>query len=174
MRQSPLIGTALVALLGTLGTATAGTTMYDWNELSPPQADFMAQQQIGSNHLSRSISMKTTPKAVLATPRQAADARVPATRDPPDRVSLSNEQKSVIFRGAIAQAESAPSDFHASMGATLPEFLRLYAFDDRVQSLVPAAKQYDYAKLPGNDILLVDPASRKVVAMVQQKDAVGK
>jgi hypothetical protein len=43
--KSPLIATALIALLGSVGTAAAGT-MYDWNELSPPQADFMAQQRV--------------------------------------------------------------------------------------------------------------------------------
>jgi len=178
MRKSPLICTALVVLLGSVGTAAAQRgTSYDWNELSPPQAEFMAQQRIGRNNTNQSMStnaMSTTRQAaagVASTPGKSAHAGAPSADDPPSEVSLTGAQKSVIFRGAIARAQSAPSDFQPSTGATVPQSLRLYAFDDRVQSLVPAAKQYDYLKLPGNDILLVDPNSRKVVAMIEQKNA---
>ena len=87
-------------------------------------------------------------------------------------LSLDSSQKYVVFRGASAPAQSAASDFHPSIGATLPQSLMLYAFDDRVQSLVPATKEDDYVKMPGNEVLLVHPGSRKVVAIVEQKDAV--
>jgi hypothetical protein len=177
MRKSPLIGTALIVLLGSVGTAAAQRgTSYDWNELSPPQAEFMAQQRTGRNNANQSVStneMSPTRQAVaggVSTPSKPAQAAAPSAGDPTSEVSLSSAQKGVIFRGAIAQAQSAPSDFHPSMGATVPRSLGFYAFDDRVQSLIPAAKKYDYIKLPSNDILLVDPNSRKVVAMIEQKN----
>ena len=102
-----------------------------------------------------------------------AQAGAPSAGDPNSEVSLSSAQKSVIFRGAIAQAQSAPSDFHPSIGAIVPKSLGLYAFDHNVEGLVPAAKEYDYVKLPGNDVLLVDPGSRKIVAVVGEKDVTG-
>jgi hypothetical protein len=54
----------------------------------------------------------------------------------------------------------------------VPQSLRLFAFDRNVEGLVPAAKEYDYGKLPGK-ILLVDPSSSKVVALIEQQDATG-
>lgn len=116
MRKSPLIGIAVLALLGSIGAAAADTA---------------------------------------------------------SQVSLNSTQQSIIAVGAIAQAQPAPSDFHPSIGAIVPQSLRLYAFDTNVQSVVPAAKQYDYVKLPNQDVLLVDPSSRKVVAMVEPKNAGG-
>ncbi len=175
MRKSPLISTALLALLGGCAAAQAGT-IYDWNELSPPEAAFSAQQRIAASNATQSMSTNTTPKATsadLSTPSQTTDAKALSSGDPPGEVSLSSMQKSVIARGAIAQAQSAASDFHPSMGAIAPQSLRLYAFDHNVEGLVPAAEEYDYVKLPSKDVLLVDPKSRKVVAVIERKDATG-
>ncbi len=60
MCKSPLVVSALIALLGSVGTTAAQrSTMYDWNGLSPPEADFMAQQRIGLNYDSHSTSKST-------------------------------------------------------------------------------------------------------------------
>jgi len=40
-------------------------------------------------------------------------------------------------------------------------------------ALNAAAKEYDYVKPSNKDVLLVDPSGRKVVAMIEQKDATG-
>jgi hypothetical protein len=89
--KSPLIATALIALLGSVGTAAAGT-MYDWNELSPPQADFMAQQRVDLNYakgeapfavgaltvesfLSHGGPSGKTPRTSAATPRNRTAIR---------------------------------------------------------------------------------------------------
>jgi hypothetical protein len=46
MGKSPLIAATILALLGSFGAAAAQRgTMYDWSTLSPPQAEFMAQQR---------------------------------------------------------------------------------------------------------------------------------
>jgi hypothetical protein len=167
MRKAPLIGSALIVLLGGVGMAGAQRgTSYDWNELSTPQADFMAQQRV-----ERNIGNRHAAAGGMSTSSKPANASVPRGGDPPGVVSLTKMDKSAIVRGAIARPQSAPSDFHPSMGATVPRSMELYAFDDRVQSLTPAAQKYDYVKLEGNNVLLVDPASRTVVAMVEQKDA---
>jgi hypothetical protein len=39
--------------------------------------------------------------------------------------------------------------------------------------LSAAAKEYDYVKLPSKDVQLVDPSGRKVVAVIEQRDATG-
>ena len=96
-----------------------------------------------------------------------------ADADTADQVSLNRTEQSIIAVGASALAQSAPADFHPSIGAIVPHSLRLYAFGINVEGVVPAVKQYDYVKLPNQDILLVDPRSRKVVAMVEQKNAGG-
>ena len=65
--------------------------------------------------------------------------------------------------------------------SSCPSFRRERAVPDRRvetrsspwSALSTAAKEYDYVKLPSKDVQLVDPSGRKVVAVIEQKDATG-
>ena len=96
-----------------------------------------------------------------------------AAGDAPGNVALTKPQQHIIALGAIGQAQPAPPGFQSSAGAIVPRTLRLYAFGIAVHNVVPAVQPYDYVKLKNQDILLVDPGSRKVVATVVQKNAAG-
>jgi len=81
------------------------------------------------------------------------------------QLSLNGMEKSAMIYGAAAPPASA-AGLQATVGATVPNSVELQAFGISVKQLVPAASKYDYVKVANSDVLVVDPASRKVVEVI--------
>ena len=86
-----------------------------------------------------------------------------------DSLSLTTAQEKLAWRDLSKQAasQSAPSNFSASPGATVPSDITLRPIPRKVASQIPTLKPYDYARLP-NEILIVNPTDKKVVDVVNR------
>lgn len=85
-----------------------------------------------------------------------------------DNLSLTTNQEKVAWRDLSTQsAQSAPSNFSVSRGATLPEDIALRPIPANVVSEIPKLKPYQYARLP-NEILIVDPNGKKIVEVINR------
>ena len=185
MRILTCSGAVALIVFGGVGSAAA-ITIHDTNPLSPPQASFMV-----THHQHMRLSSQAFPSEPTSTNgkpgpapgkiNEAAMKPSPGKSDPPNAdpadppasgaatgaasLSLNSMEQGAVAFGAAAPAASA-AGLQAKVGATVPQSVELQAFGINVKSLVPAAKKYDYVKMASNDVLLVDPASRKVVDVV--------
>ena len=93
-----------------------------------------------------------------------------ATREP---VELSSAQKRTIQQIVADQpTEQAPPDFQPSVGEKVPSNVALKSFPSSASSQVPASLQGDqFAKLNDNNIIIADPSSREVVAVINQQSS---
>jgi hypothetical protein len=84
-------------------------------------------------------------------------------------LQLSVAQKTAIFQSVTKEKVKSPPPANAqlSIGAQVPSTIELYPLPANVVSQVPAAKQYKYT-VAQNQVVLVDPASMKVVDIIKQ------
>jgi hypothetical protein len=86
-----------------------------------------------------------------------------------DHLNLTTAQQKEIWQGVSQQASkaTAPADFKPVIGAAAPSSIKLQPLPTKVASEVPAVKSYDFAMLQ-NQVLIVDPSSRKIVDIVNR------
>jgi hypothetical protein len=87
---------------------------------------------------------------------------------PQDRLTLSTAQELAIVQSISTQAlkrETAPSGFEAELGQVVSKSIRLHKLPSGATGRVPTAKQYDYALLQ-NQLLIVNPRDRIVVDVI--------
>ena len=83
------------------------------------------------------------------------------------QLSLNDQQKQAIWQ-AVGKAKNdrAPTNFQASVGADIPRGIKLHNFPTSVSRRVPDVRNLAYAKIQ-DQILIVDPASNKVIDTVE-------
>lgn len=87
-------------------------------------------------------------------------------QDESQGLNLSTAQRNEIWKQlGSKRAEQAPSGFTPQLGETTPSSVQLQAIPGKVSRQVPAVKSYRYATLP-NQVLLIDPTSKKIVAII--------
>jgi hypothetical protein len=84
-----------------------------------------------------------------------------------DNLSLTTAQEKLAWRDLSKQASSqrAPSNFSASVGATVPNDITLRSIPRTVAGQLPKLKPYRYALIP-NELLIVNPSDKKVVDVI--------
>jgi hypothetical protein len=89
---------------------------------------------------------------------------------PKDDLSLTRSQQRAAWRDISKQANSqpAPSNFSASVGATVPSDVSIQSVPAKVASRVSSLKPYDYALLP-DELLIVNPNDKKVVNVIKHR-----
>ncbi|HZP78720.1 MAG TPA: DUF1236 domain-containing protein [Pseudolabrys sp.] len=89
-------------------------------------------------------------------------------RNAPD-LKLSDEQKHTIYTSISNQnkKETAPPTFRAAIGSVVPETVRLEAMPKTIVQLMPQTKDYEYAMV-ANQVLVVDPKSKQIVELITQ------
>jgi hypothetical protein len=89
---------------------------------------------------------------------------------PKDNLALTRTQKRIAWRDISkkASSETAPSNFTATVGATVPDNLSIQPMPAHVASRVSALKPYDYALLP-KELLIVNPSDKKVVNVIKHR-----
>ena len=83
---------------------------------------------------------------------------------------LSPAQKQTIFaliRKASMAVKPPPRDILVAVGAQVPGPTELYSLPDAAADKVPDARPYEYT-IVNDALVLVDPASRKIVAIERQ------
>lgn len=93
---------------------------------------------------------------------QSADAQKVKT------IALNDKQKQAVISAALSinSRQKTPKEFAPSVGTTVPKEVYLHAFDPSTVQEVPPVKEYWYALLD-REIVLVDALSMKVVAIVE-------
>jgi len=86
-----------------------------------------------------------------------------------DSLDLTVAQRHELWQGLSKQAakESAPAGFTAKVGEAVPSSIKLQSVPTSLSSQAPAVKSYDYAMLQ-DELLIVDPSSKKVVGIITQ------
>ena len=80
---------------------------------------------------------------------------------------LSMAKKRMISQELTGRAQLPPSDFHACLDRTLPRILTLNPIPRKLASQFPEIRRDNYAVLKGEEVLLVIPQTRKVVAVIK-------
>jgi len=86
-----------------------------------------------------------------------------------DQLNLTNAQQKEIWQSVNKQnmKDTTPAGFRPTVGAVVPSSIKLHALPGDATRQVPAVKSYDYAMLQ-NDVLLIDPTSKKIVDIIRQ------
>jgi hypothetical protein len=86
-----------------------------------------------------------------------------------NRLNLNSAQRKEIWQTVSNQATKGtpPGGFVAKVGEAVPNTVKLQSFPSVLSSQVPAVKSYEYAMLQ-NELLIVDPSSKKVVDIITQ------
>lgn len=101
------------------------------------------------------------------TAGQAAAAKTMA-------LSLSADEKQKLRRQLQSEAAStAPPSFEARVGAQVPQAVTLQPVPMSVANEIPALRQFSYVRLANQDIVLVEPASRRIAEVIRQDATTG-
>ena len=121
-------------------------------------------------------------RAVLDTAAweiQTADTRVAqaspdATGDASilQGIGLTASHKQIIYDNLVGERTQSPSgDPQLAVGSTIPDSLMLNEMPIAVKDQVGPLRDFKFVKLTGDNILIVDPASRKVVDIITKQEA---
>ncbi len=85
-----------------------------------------------------------------------------------DNLTLSRSQQRTAWKdlGKQASNQTAPSNFTASVGATIPDSVAIQAVPAKVAARVSSLKPYDFALL-NDKLVIVNPNDKKVVDIDQ-------
>jgi hypothetical protein len=87
-----------------------------------------------------------------------------------DNLTLTRSQQRTAWRDLSKQAsnQTAPSNFTAAVGATIPGDVTIKAVPAKVAARVSSLKPYDFAVLH-NKIVIVNPNDKKVVDVITHR-----
>jgi uncharacterized protein DUF1236 len=87
-----------------------------------------------------------------------------------DNLTLTRSQQRTVWRdlGKQASNQTAPSNFTASVGATIPGDVTIKAVPAKVAARVSSLKPYDFALL-NDKLVIVNPNDKKVVDVITRR-----
>jgi hypothetical protein len=111
----------------------------------------------------------TDRQAVGQSPSRTAEPNAPAQKDSKSSASvpMSSEQN-VKLRETLKGEKSerlSGVKFSISVGDPVPESVHFYRLPDRIVEYAPQYRDFDYI-LVGDDILIVDPRTHRIVAVI--------
>jgi hypothetical protein len=87
-------------------------------------------------------------------------------------IGLTASHKQIIYDGvANEQEQTFSGDPSLSVGSTIPDSLTLNAMPIAVKDQIGLLKDFKFVKLAGDNILIVDPATRKIMDIVTKQEA---
>jgi hypothetical protein len=90
------------------------------------------------------------------------------------QLNLTSAQKQSIFQSVASEkGQTAPSGFQARLGEKVPQSLSMHQLPGSVTSRVSAAKEFEYAKLQNNEVLLINPKDRQVAEIIMPSGTTG-
>jgi hypothetical protein len=117
----------------------------------------------------------TTPKTegqagTTTAPKTEGQAQAPSneTTGATGNVNVTAEQRTEI-RQIITETHVEPAhvNFDIAVGTTIPHTVKIHRLPERIVTLVPAYKNYEYFMLEDGRIAIVDPDSLKIVAIME-------
>jgi hypothetical protein len=89
-------------------------------------------------------------------------------------LNLTAQQKQAIMQSIQSEkGQPAPAGFQPRIGASVPQSMSLHQLPTNVATQVPAARDYEFAKLDNNEILLIDPKDRRVADIITPSGTTG-
>jgi len=89
-------------------------------------------------------------------------------------LNLTAQQKQAIMQSIQSEkGQPAPAGFQPRIGASVPQSMSLHQLPTNVATQVPAARDYEFAKLDNNEILLIDPKDRRVADIIMPSGTTG-
>jgi hypothetical protein len=90
------------------------------------------------------------------------------------QLNLTSAQKQTILNSVASEkGQTAPSGFQARLGEKLPQSLSMRQLPGSATNQVSAAKDYEYAKLANNEVLLINPKDRQVAEIIMPSGTTG-
>jgi hypothetical protein len=90
------------------------------------------------------------------------------------QLNLTSAQKQTIAQSVASErGQTAPSGFQARVGEKVPQSLSMHQLPSSATSQVSAAKDYEYAKLANNEVLLINPKDRQVAEIIMPSSTTG-
>jgi hypothetical protein len=87
-------------------------------------------------------------------------------------IGLTASHKQIIYDSvANEQEQTFSGDPGLSVGSTIPDSLTLNAMPIAVKDQIGLLKDFKFVKLAGDNILIVDPATRKIMDIVTKQEA---
>jgi hypothetical protein len=84
-------------------------------------------------------------------------------------LQLTSDQKHTIYLSIsnLKQREAEPPTFRAAVGAAVPPSITLQPLPKTIVDLMPPVKDLEYAMV-ANQVILVDPKSKRVVEVINE------
>jgi len=90
------------------------------------------------------------------------------------QLNLTSAQQHTIYQGLTSEkGQTAPAGFQAKVGEKVPQSLTMHQLPSSVTSQVSAAKDYEWAKLQNNEVLLINPKDRQVAEIIMPSSTTG-
>lgn len=90
------------------------------------------------------------------------------------QLNLTSAQKQTILQSVASEkGQTAPSGFQARVGGKVPQSLSMHQLPNGATGQVSAAKDYEYAKLANNEVLLINPKDREVAEIIMPSSTTG-
>ena len=100
------------------------------------------------------------------------DAAGSATTNNLQGIGLTASHKRIIYdKIASEQAQTLSGDPRLAVGSTIPDSLMLNTMPIAVKDQIGLLRDFKFVKLTGDNILIVDPASRKIVDIITKQEA---
>ena len=104
---------------------------------------------------------------------QASPDAAGATTNNLQGIGLTASHKRIIYDNiASEQAQTVSGDFRLAVGSTIPDSLMLNSMPIAVKDQIGLLlRDFKFVKVTGDNILIVDPASRKIVDIITKQEA---
>ena len=100
------------------------------------------------------------------------DAAGSATTNNLQGIGLTASHKRLIYDNiASEQSQTLSGDPRLAVGSTIPDSLMLNIMPIAVKDQIGLLRDFKFVKLTGDNILIVDPASRKIVDIITKQEA---
>jgi hypothetical protein len=107
---------------------------------------------------------------VIAAPAVAQDGNL-AVAPPPPGIGLTTEHRRQIYREVgEQQVQKAPESRELPIGQEVPSSLMLNEMPITLKDQVGVLRDFRFAKLPDEAIIIVDPVKRQVVDVVTKEE----
>jgi hypothetical protein len=115
----------------------------------------------------------TESRRALGTLAQARpDAASGASTTNLQGTGLTPSHKQIIYdKVGGEKAQTLSGDLSLAVGDTIPDSLMLNTMPIAVKDQIGLLKDFKFVKLTGDNILIVDPASRKIVDIITKQEA---
>ena len=122
--------------------------------------------------LELSIALACNASDTTASERQRAPYMRLAQASPDAAGATTNNLQGIYDNIASEQAQTVSGDLRLAVGSTIPDSLMLNSMPIAVKDQIGLLlRDFKFVKVTGDNILIVDPASRKIVDIITQQEA---